>query len=380
MGWTVIKCATEGAKVGILLLLLGTARVSHAQATPTSAVDYDQISTVKSRQNLSAFLLTNAVKAVKNRRWSEAIPYYQALVVARGASSQEAAQLATLWTLAGQSQAATAVWSAYAAAATEPNAKANALTEVTRLTTNPDPFAEQLELIPATAAAQKSFAAGRRAFAAKQFGDALVYFHMGYALAPEMPGFLRELGATYDRLGASDKKREFYQRYLLQRPFGRNADAARKALASEADSLGTLTISTSARCEQLWINRQQVVQPLPTTGILVAPGTYKGMCFAGKQEMALFEYATVEAGKSAQLAFAWATIVNELTNPLGRIALENAKSPGVMIDLGISSTEVGVAVPGDRRTLKMTVKDDIGSRTETRSIQLEPGQRYVVRW
>jgi hypothetical protein len=51
-----------------------------------------------------------------------------------------------------------------------------------------------------------------------------------------------------------------------------------------------------------------------------------------------------------------------------------------MVDLGITSTEVGVAAPADRRKLKMVLKDDSGIRTEVRSVQIEPGQRLVVTW
>jgi hypothetical protein len=96
--------------------------------------------------------------------------------------------------------------------------------------------------------------------------------------------------------------------------------------------------------------------------------------------MALFEYATVDAGKPATMAFHWAIIENRLERPLGRIALENPKAPGVMIDLGITSREVGVAAPSDGHKLKMILKDDSGVRTEVRSVQIDPGQRFVVKW
>ena len=51
----------------------------------------------------------------------------------------------------------------------------------------------------------------------------------------------------------------------------------------------------------------------------------------------------------------------------------------MMIDLGITSPEVGVAVPADGRKLKMVLKDDSGVRTEERLVQIEPGQKLVVR-
>ena len=86
-------------------------------------------------------------------------------------------------------------------------------------------------------------------------------------------------------------------------------------------------------------------------------------------------------GKLALLLSSNRCIVeNRLEHPFGRIALENPKAPGVMIDLGITSTEVGVAAPADGRKLKMVLKDDSGMRTETRSVQIEPGQRLVVKW
>ena len=96
--------------------------------------------------------------------------------------------------------------------------------------------------------------------------------------------------------------------------------------------------------------------------------------------MALFEYATVEPGKPATMAFRWAIVENRLEHPFGRIALENPKAPGVMIDLGITSPEVGVAAATDGRKLKMILKDDSGVRTEVRAVQVEPGQRLVVKW
>lgn len=340
----------------------------------------DTVPTKKSRAALSAFLTTPAKKALKARQWARAIPLYQALVVARGPGSAEAKQLATLWTLAGQNERAADAWSTYAAAVTDAKERAMALGESLRLASVQDPFADKLSLLALNAEAKRAFTLGRAAFKAKQYGDALVYFHIGYALAPELPGFLRELGSTYDKLGAPDPKREFYRRYLVQRPFGANADVVRAELAKDKDTLGTLLVSSSLPCTELWVNRQRITGKLPDKGIVVAPGSYKGLCFNPKYEMALFEYATVEAGKPAAMTFRWAIVENKLERPFGRIALENPKAPGVMIDLGITATEVGVAAPEDGRKLKMILKDDSGVRTEERLVKVEPGQRLVVSW
>jgi tetratricopeptide (TPR) repeat protein len=369
-----VRAPGGAALILALTLACVIARPAHAgelvQTVPTQV----------SRAKLSQFLVAPAQKALKARAWAKAIPLYQALLVARGPASPEAKQLAILWTLAGQNERAADAWGSYAAAATIEKDRAAALAEAQRLAAVEDPFADKLSLVPMTAEAKKAFTLGRAAFARKQYGDALVYFHIGYALAPELPGFLRELGSTYDKLGAPEPKREFYRRYLVQRPFGANADVVRAELARDKDVLGTLLVSSSLPCTELWVNRQRITGKLPEKGIVVAPGNYKGLCFNPTYEMALFEYATVEPGKPAEMTFRWAIVENKLERPLGRIALENPKAPGVMIDLGISSPSVGVAAPADGRTLKMILKDDSGIRTEERMVQVAPGQRLVVRW
>lgn len=373
-------------------LLRATALVALLSFTPAAAADepkppepaagelYQSVRTKKSRADLSKFLVKPATKAVKDRAWAKAIPLYQALVVARGPASPEAKELATLWTLAGQNEDAAEAWTALAEATTNEKDKEIAVAEATRLSSSPDPFAEKLALTEMAKEANLAFKQGRAAYKAGQYGDALVLFHMGYALAPDLPGFLRELGSTYDKLGAAERKHDFYRRYLLQRPFGPNADVVRSELARDKDVLGTLVISSSLPCSEMWVNRQRITGKLPEKGLLVAPGTYKGLCFNPKYAMAQFEYTTVEPGKQASLSFQWAIVVNKLERPYGRIALENAKSPGVMIDLGITSPEVGVPVPADGHKLKMVLKDDSGVRTEERSVQLEPGQKLVVQW
>jgi hypothetical protein len=352
------------------------------ERTPAQGEIFQTTKTTTSRAKLSEFLVAPAKKAAKARDWAKAIPLYQALVVARGPASPEAKQLATLWTLAGQNERAAEAWGHYASGTSNPEDKAAALTEKERLSSVEDPFADKLALVSMTAEAKKAFAAGRAAFATKRYGDALVDFHMGLVLAPDLPGFLRELGSTYDKLGAQAQKRDFYLRYLVQRPLGANADVVRSELAKNKDDqkqLGTLMITSSLPCVELWVNRQRITK-LPGKGIVVAPGSYKGLCFNPKYEMALFEYATVEAGKPALMTFTWAIIQNKLEKPFGRIALENPKSPGLMIDLGITSSEIGVAAPADGRKLKMILKDDSGARVEERSVKIEPGQKIVVTW
>jgi tetratricopeptide (TPR) repeat protein len=370
------------ASLAALVMMVAPAAIGAEPASPAPASGelHHAVVTRQPRDKLSAYLIAPAEKAAKAGDWARAIPLYLALAAARGPASAEQQQLARLWTLAGQNPEAAEAWTVFAHATGDRAARADALAEAARLTAATDPFAKKLALAALVPQARQAFARGRAAFGKQHYGDALVYFHIGHALAPDLPGFLRELGATYDKLDAPERKREFYRRYLVHRPFGANAEAVRGELARDRDALGTLLVSTSLPCTELWINRQRVTTKLPEAGLAVAPGEYKGLCYSPKYEMALFEYATVEAGKPASLTFRWAIVVNQLQRPFGRIALENPKTAGMMIDLGITSPEVGVAVPADGRKLKMVLVDDAGVKREERSVRIEPGQRHVVTW
>lgn len=347
---------------------------------PAKTLDLvDTVQTTTKRADMSAFLVKPAKAADDKRDWPKAIVLYQALVVARGPGSPEARRLADVWALSGQSDEAARVLSAYIASSTDADAVKTAKADLSRITRNPDPFAKQFELPALKTEATQAFKAGRAAFKKKKWGDALVQFHMGYALSPDLPGFLRELGATYEKLGAKDRKLEFYRAYLYTRPFGKNSDDIRKELAKEK-VLGSLTVTSSLPCEQVWINRQLVPGKLPKKDLQLAPGTYKGLCYNGTFEIAFFEYGTVTAGSKGTLEFNWAIVVNALEKPYGRISIENPRSPGVMMDLGITNPEVGVVVPADGRSLKVIVKDDAGTKSEERYVKLTPGQRQVIKW
>jgi len=361
--------------MSVALALCGS--VARASAEPELL---DTVTTVATRSSLTQFLVGPAEAAAKKRNFGRAIALYQALATARGPASPEARKLATLWTLAGQAEDAARVLTAFAAATTDSAAATAARTEAARVLANPDPYAKRLELPVLAAEAKRAFKQGRAAFAKKRWGDALVSFHVGYALAPDLPGFLRELGATYEKLESSDKKLAFYRAYLLRRPFGKNAEVVRVELGKQPGALGALKLSSSLPCDQMWVNAQQVPETVPTKALAVAPGSYKAMCLSRRYEMAIFEYATVGGGQTAELRFDWAIVVNALEAPLGRIVIENYQNPSMMIDLGVSTPEYGVGVPHDGRALRLVVKDETGARVEERSVRIRPGQRYVVKW
>ncbi|HEY6177572.1 MAG TPA: hypothetical protein VIX73_24110, partial [Kofleriaceae bacterium] len=89
-----------------------TGRAAGCSTTDCKAL-YHTIATLRSRAQLSEFLVGPAQRAAKSREWARAIPLYQALVVARGPGSAEAKQLAMLWTLAGQNERAAEAWKQY---------------------------------------------------------------------------------------------------------------------------------------------------------------------------------------------------------------------------------------------------------------------------
>ena len=374
----------RGVSVGVVVcaLALTAAAPSRARADDAPAADLVQtVKTTKPRAELSAFLVKDAQAAKDKRDWGKAIPLYSALVAARGSASPEARTLADLYALAGMKDDALAVLEDFSATTEDPAAKKDADDAIDREKAVTEAFTKPVPLAVLDKQANEAFKLGRAAFAKKQYGDALVYYTIGYKLAPDLPGFLRELGATYDKLGASDKKIDFYLAYLHRRPIGKNSDEVRKALAGNKSLLGALTLSSSLPCEQVWVAGEQVTAKLPIKELAVAPGRYKALCLNYKYELGFFEYATVTAGQTAQLTFNWAIIDNELKNPYGRIAIENPNGkPGEMLDLGIDQPEIGVVVPDDGHAMRMVVKDDTGSKNEERFVKIAPGQRVVVKW
>jgi hypothetical protein len=352
---------------------------------PPKAPD-DPVYTAKtsvSRKDMSQYLVKPATAAADKRDWGRAIVLYTALQVARGPGSAEARKLADLWALAGDGERAVQVLDRYIAAADDATQVSEAKAARARMAAIEDPFAQRLRLPNLTAEAKKTFDLGRKAFKKKKYGDALVYYRMGYALDPDLPGNLRELGSTYEKLGAKDKMIDFYVAYLVRRPLGKNADDIRKVLAKEKGLLGTLNISTALECAELWLNGVPVpgVKPKKPKKLTVAPGEYTGLCY--QPEYALVFKITrlpVTAGGKTEMAFNWALIENKLENPYGRISIESSYAPGVMMDLGIDTPVRAAIVPSDGRSLKMVLTDDSGQRSEERHIKLEPGQRYVIKW
>jgi tetratricopeptide (TPR) repeat protein len=251
-----------------------------------------------------------------------------------------------------------------------------------RLPAEDDPFAARAVSQPSLKKEGAAvFKAGRAHFKKKRWGDALVYFHMGFQLAPDLPGFLRELGQTYEKLGARDKALQFYEEYLRRRPVGKNADAIRAELRRRDHALGTLVLTSSLPCQEVWLEGQFLGDKLPLE-LAVPPARYQALCYHNKYGLAFNEYAEVTGSERAELSMDWAIVRNELKDPYGRISLESPfpGQEGVMVDLGIDYPETGIALPDDGRALKVILTDDTGRRREERYVKLDPRQPTVIRW
>lgn len=349
--------------------------------SPSSDPRKDRFRTKVPPDKMSEFLVGPAADAMKKRQWAKAVALYQALVVARGDASPEALQLATAWTLLGQNDDAIGVLDRFISASNDPAAIRKAKAERDRLADAKNPFETQFKPYRATREASEAFKKGRKAAKDKANADALLYFRMGYALDPDLPGFLRELGYTYDRLGAKAEKIAFFQQYLLARPFGKNAEEVRKAMKNEKGALGKLTIESPLPCDEVWVNRQFIgsSKKLPMKDLLAAPGRYLGLCVNAEYSIGIWEDAEVVAGKSSSLAFKWAILANQLTNPNGRISIENYRT-GRLYPLRIGQPWVGVAVPPDGRALRMKLEALNGQKRVERYIKLQPGAREVIKW
>jgi len=347
-------------------------------STTTAADLVDTVQTSASRADLSKFLEKPAQAAEKDKAGRpKAIVLYRAMVVARGPGSPEARKLADLLRLTGQNQDARDVLNAFIASASDPAAIVDAQNAVATLKGS-DPFASRLKLPAQDKLAKIAFKNGRAAFKKKKYGDALIDYSMGFALSPELPGFLRELGATYDKLGAAAQKTQYYLRYLKSRLFGKNSDDVRKDI--DQALLGTLTISTSLPCDEIWMDGAPVPPKCPKKGIAMVPGEYQGLCINYKYGAAINAYPDVKAGGATEMSFKWAIVSNKLVDPLGRIVIESALNPSVMIDLGVDKSYFGVPVPDDGHALHVIAKTDDGSKTEDKYVKLEPGKTTTITW
>ena len=330
------------------------------------------------RVAISAFLEQPARLAIKRRDHTRAVALYRGLVAARGAGDRAALDLAQAWTLVGRYDEAGEVLDAFLANSQDRALIGRARAERERVGKARLFFDREFVLQPATAEARRCFALGRRAFRKQRFAEALAYYEMGHALAPDMPGFLRELGATYDRLGARSERVAFHTRYLQSRPLGKNADYVRKQLEQVNAPLGSLDVSSSLPCDEFWLAGTSGTS-LPIKALKLPPGRFKALCVSFVHELAYFEYVTIQPRQVTRLTFRWAVVENKLRDPLGRIRIEDARS-GDLIDLGVSSPAIGVVVPADDRALRVELVAEDGTRRESRYLRLSPGGRYDVRW
>jgi tetratricopeptide (TPR) repeat protein len=332
------------------------------------------------RDKIAKFLLKPATDALKARDYGRAIPIFRAIVTVLGEGDKAQYELATAWILAGKQRQALDALEVFINNTSDAALKKKAKLQYKRQRRRKVRFGdENFRLKSSPRLAKQAFDRGRKAFRAKHYADALVNYRMGSALAPDAAGFLREIGATYAKLGARNEQIKWYVSYLRERPFGKNADMIRKELRKEKKALGVVNINSPFKCQYFLIDQIEAPKP-PVKKLKMAPGEYTLFCGDEKYAMGYWENFKVHAGQTTNVKLSWAVLVNGLKDPYGRIIVENAREPGVMMDLGIAKTEVGIYVPKDRRALKVILKADDESRVEERFIRVEPGAKEVVKW
>ena len=331
---------------------------------------------------MSKFLVAPAEKAMKKKKYPLAIAYYQGLVAARGKASDEAMKLVEALVQENQYQRALDVLDDFITETDDPKALHRAKTARENLAKFENPFSREFKPVYPAKAAGKAFNLGRKAFKAKKYADALLYYQIGVALDPELVGFLREIGATYDRLGAVQEKVDYLGKYLWLQPFGKNSDFARKLLAKHAKLTSRLNVVSPLPCDYVWLNGQLVPHKLPLKNLLVGPGYYAAICWNQRYELQYVEEIDhLAAGKKGTIKFNWAVIVNALEKPYGRVQVEDALNPGVMRSVPLSlSKGFGIPVPADGRALKVRLTSLNGAKGQTRYIKIAPGSTQVVKW
>ncbi|HTM21100.1 MAG TPA: hypothetical protein VL172_11345 [Kofleriaceae bacterium] len=345
------------------------------------------IKTSESAEKMSEFLVKPAKDAVAKRNWALAVTYYQALTEARGPASPEAYELVMRWVDAGEFGSAVDVLNEYidtTPSAQERSAKLTVRDNLVKAGER-NKFTKPFQQVFATADAIKVFDLGRKAFKAGKFGDAELYFRLGLRLDPNLKGFLRELGATYDKLGMRDKKVYYYRQYLTDSPFGANADFARAELAKEKGTLGKISLKSALPCDGgVWLNGKMLPAKLPLKELSMPPGRHGASCWNIGYEIYQIEWFDVEVGKTKNVTFNWAVVYNDLVNPSGRIFLENVTSKEHelrQLETKPPGVGIGVPVPADGHPMKYRLLSS--DKTVDKGdllIRIQPGEQVHIKW
>jgi tetratricopeptide (TPR) repeat protein len=349
-------------------------------AKPPVAKPQEGAESARLRDDVAEFLQKPAEQAMKERKYALAISIWRGVVAIRGEGDDAMWKLAEAWTLAGEFDSAIEELERLAGATDSQLKKQKAVEEIAALKRRERGFGMgRFRTEPAVRLATEAFKRGRAAYKGKKYELATLYFRAGVVMAPDLPGNYRELGEAYDKMGKTAEANEFFVRYLQRRPFGKNSDLVRTRLA-KAKLVGKLTIESALPCDEVWVQGQPLdaKMRLPIKNQVVAPGSYKLLCFSQKYHHAQFETVEVRQGQAAQVSFAWAILHNKL-DPWGRVVIENPRDKNQMMDIGLWE-EVGVPVPSDRRSLKIVLTAGDGSKRKEDFVKLAPGQRFVLKW
>jgi tetratricopeptide (TPR) repeat protein len=351
-------------------------------STPSVRADEAAAQATQPPGDLADFLVKPAEAAITARDFGLAISLWRGVVAIRGEGDDSVLKLADAWTLAGEFESAADELQHYAAATQDLDKKTAALRQIEDLEARPKGFStggDVFQVTFADAQAKEAFKRGHAFFDQKKYDEAARLFKAGIEMSPDLAanGSYKELGEAEDKLGKTDEATDFFLKYLRQRPYGKNAGDLRERL-SKLGVLGKLSIDSSFPCEQVWMNREPVPDKLPIASLLVAPGTYRLLCYSEKYHFARYVSVDVTRGGEGKATFAWAIVENKL-DPWGRIVLENPDRPNEMNDIGVWD-EIGVPVPEDRRSLRVVMKSADNSKKKEMLLKLEPGQTATLEW
>ena len=287
--------------MAVAVACVAAARASACEPT-RPASSYQTVTTKKSRAELSQFLVAPAREAPPRRATGRTRSRSTRRSSSRAARrSPEAKQLATLWTLAGQNERRRR--------GVERRTPPRSPTRRSTATRSPRPRGSPARPIrsptssrsPAIAAEAQArvHARPRRVRARSSTATRSSTSTWATRSRPTCPASC----ASSARPTTSSAPTRPQARVLppLPRPAPVRRERRRRprrARARTRTRSARCSSSSSLPCTELWVNRQQITGKLPDKGIVVAPGSYKGLCFNPKYEMALFEYATVEAGQA----------------------------------------------------------------------------------
>jgi tetratricopeptide (TPR) repeat protein len=183
--------------------------------------------------------------------------------------------------------------------------------------------------------AERAFREGRQLILERNYDEGIGYLQAAAYLDPSLPGPYRLLGATYLKLGRSEKAKQHLAAYLRIRPDGKLADKVRKMLAKQ-NVLGRLDTDASFPCD-VWVNGRYMGKATPLKNVLLPQG-YHILAFVSEAHHLVKTFRIkIEANQAILVNFRYGVVRVHL-EPWGRIRA-NGRDLGLWEELGLPTGE-----------------------------------------